>query len=315
MTVAVLLALAGVGAAILLLLTRYWPTAWISRRLGAAFVGAAGAAWVLLVWSFLLEPEMLAVRQVTIDSPAWRGPPLRIGLISDTHAGAPHGRASRLRAVMRAMNAERPDIILLAGDYVGGHLFMRDRSPAERAGIAAGLAAFAELRAPLGVHAVLGNHDWWYDGPATAAMLRRAGVDVLQNGGVRLLRPGGSFWLAGVASVDRLAGRPDPAAALSGALPGEPALMLMHEPDSWPRTPDGLALSMAGHTHCGQVDLPFIGRPVLPSAGSYRWPCGLYSEGAQRLLYVTGGVGVSKIPIRFNQPPEIVIITLRGSRR
>lgn len=308
------MALAAFGAAFLFLTAWRWPTPWISRWVGTAFIAATGAVWVLFVWAFLLEPEMLVVRHVTVDSATWRGPLLRIGLISDTHAGAPHGRPERLRAVMQRMNEERPDIVLLAGDYVGGHLFMRDRSPAERADIAAGLAAFAELRPPLGVYAVLGNHDWWYDGPATATMLQRAGIDVLQNSGVRVRRSSGAFWIGGLASVDPLAGRPEAAAALEGAQPSEPVLALMHEPDSWPRVPRRVALSMAGHTHCGQVDLPFVGRPILPSRGSYLWPCGLYGDGV-RQLFVTGGVGVSKIPIRFNQPPEIVIITLRSPQR
>ena len=314
MTLPTLCVIAAAGAALLFLTAARWPTAWLPRGVGVGFVALGGIVWTLFVWSFLIEPEMLIVRHVTIDSATWRGPPLRIGLISDTHAGAPHGRPQRLRAVMERMNEERPDVVLLAGDYIGGHLFMRDRGADERAGIAEGLAAFGELRAPLGVHAVLGNHDWWYDGAATAAALRAARVDVLQNSGTRVQRAGGAFWIGGLASVDRLAGRPDAAAALSGARDGEPVLMLMHEPDSWPRAPDRVALSLAGHTHCGQVDLPFVGRPILPSAASYRWPCGLYRED-QRQLFVTGGVGVSKFPIRFNQPPEIVIITLRQSRR
>jgi uncharacterized protein len=86
----------------------------------------------------------------------------------------------------------------------------------------------------------------------------------------------------------------------------------MHEPDLFAQTPDNVALAVAGHTHCGQVNLPFIGRPILPGEGSQRWPCHLYSVG-QRKLYVTGGIGTSILPVRFRAPPEIVILTLRGS--
>ena len=88
---------------------------------------------------------------------------------------------------------------------------------------------------------------------------------------------------------------------------------ITHWPDPFETMPPRVALTLAGHTHCGQVNLPILGRPILPSPASHRWPCGLYDEGG-RMLFVPGGVGTSVLPVRFRAPPEIVIVTLRARR-
>ncbi|HEX7948063.1 MAG TPA: hypothetical protein VF495_25585, partial [Phenylobacterium sp.] len=158
---------------------------------------------------------------------------------------------------------------------------------------------------------VLGNHDWWYGAGETAAALRKAGVTPLNNTAVHIARPGGAFWVAGLADLDSFAARPDAAQALANVPADAPVIMLTHAPDPWPQVPERVALTLAGHSHCGQVRLPVLGRPITPSPGSRRWPCGRYDEGG-RILYVTGGVGTSILPVRFGVPPEIVIVTLRG---
>jgi predicted MPP superfamily phosphohydrolase len=91
----------------------------------------------------------------------------------------------------------------------------------------------------------------------------------------------------------------------------EPVLAIAHWPDVFAAAPDRVALTLAGHSHCGQVNLPFFGRLIHASAGSEKWPCGLYEERGRK-LYVTGGVGVSILPVRFLQPPEIAVVTLNG---
>ena len=86
---------------------------------------------------------------------------------------------------------------------------------------------------------------------------------------------------------------------------------MSHWPDAFATAPDRVAITFAGHSHCGQVNLPVFGRLMHASAGSEKWPCGLYSNGQGR-LYVSGGVGVSLVPVRFLQPPEIAVVTLRA---
>ena len=284
-----------------------------SRRifLGWSLAGAAAVGWGLGVWAFMVEPNTLTVRQVTVESPQWRGPPLRVGIISDTHVAAPHMDVARVRGLVDRMNAERPDVVVLLGDYAGGHEPAAVRAASDRSDVLQGVEAFRALKSPLGTFAVLGNHDSWFDDRATAAALARADVVLLENRAVRVARPGGAFWVGGLADMDSRRLTTSVPQTLAHADDDAPVIVLSHWPDPFAEVPDRVALTLAGHTHCGQVNLPILGRPVLPSAGSYRWPCGLYDEGGRK-LFVTGGVGVSILPVRFRAPPEIVILTLRA---
>lgn len=268
----------------------------------------AAVAWALGVWAFLTEPTTLKVRHVTVESATWTGPPVRLGVISDTHVSAPHVDVGRLRRLVQRMNAEAPDAVVLLGDYTGGSSRAAERNRAE---ILAGVEAFGDLRAPLGVYGVLGNHDSAFDDAAIAAALGRARVPVLENRAVRVARPGGAFWVAGLADMHSRRVRPSPEAALQAVPADEPSIVITHWPDPFLAVPQEVALTLAGHTHCGQVSLPILGRLVHASPMSERWACGLYDEGGRK-LFVTGGVGVSILPVRFRAPPEIVVVTLKG---
>lgn len=290
--------------------------AWLFARRRRSVLEIGGftlfaVAYVLGVWAFLVEPELLAVRRVSIHSAAWTAPPLRIGVLSDTHVGAPHVSARRVGKLAARLAREQPDLVVLVGDYVGGHRPISARKPGEIKEIAQGLAALKAARGPLGQVAVLGNHDWWYDGPVVETGLRRAGIVVLENQAVRIATTNSAFWVAGLA--DEASGRAAPSAALAlrSVAEDEPVILLTHRPDPFPDVPARVALTVAAHSHCGQVNLPWIGRPIVPSPGSRRWPCGLYDEGGRK-LYVTGGIGTSILPVRFRAPPEIVIVTLSG---
>jgi predicted MPP superfamily phosphohydrolase len=268
--------------------------------------------WGLGVRAFLWEPQDLVIRRVEVSSRGWAGPPLRIGVISDTHMGAPHMSVARLEDIVRRMNAERPDIIVLLGDYAGRHEPADVRSDRERSLVMSGLPPLAKLNAPLGTWAVLGNHDWWYNGEAIEQGLEAAGVPVLENERVLIERQGGAFWLAGLADYESERTKPSYSDTLAD-LPGSaPVLALSHWPDVFAVGPERVALTLAGHSHCGQVNLPVFGRLLHASQGSARWPCGLYDDRGRK-LYETGGVGVSILPVRFLQPPEIVVITLHAS--
>jgi predicted MPP superfamily phosphohydrolase len=285
---------------------------WLWRKRRRVVLAVLAVFYVLGVWAFLVEPETLVARHVTVESAAWRGPPLRIGVVSDTHAGAPHVAPVRVRKVMARLSAERPDVAVFLGDYAGGHEPAAVRAAPQRSTVLAGAAALGEAKAPLGRYAVLGNHDWWYDGPAVEAALRQTQVRVLENDAVRVERPAGPFWIAGLADLDSQRARPSAQIALRDVPASEPVILLTHWPDPWPTVPPRVALTLAGHTHCGQVNFPIVGRLLHASNGARRWPCGLYRDGT-RQLYVTGGVGGSILPVRFRAPPEIVIVTLRGA--
>ncbi|HEY0649454.1 MAG TPA: metallophosphoesterase [Phenylobacterium sp.] len=304
-----MIALAWTGAA-LGPLAMWWL--WTRHmRAPRIIAGVMAVFWVLGVWAFLAEPKITIARHITVASPAWTGPPLRIAVLSDTHVGSPHVTPERVTQVVARLSRERPDVVVYLGDYAGGHEPAAVRAAPERSAVLRGVAVLGAAQAPLGRLGVLGNHDWWYDGPAIEQALRRAGVTVLENDAVRVDRPGGPFWIAGLADLDSRRAKPSAAAALAKVPPGEPVILLSHWPDPFPQVPARVAVTLAGHSHCGQVDFPILGRQVHASHGSARWACGLYDEGGRK-LFVTGGLGTSILPVRFRAPPEFVIVTLRG---
>ncbi|WP_428151436.1 metallophosphoesterase [Brevundimonas sp.] len=280
--------------------------------LARAIAGVSIVAWALWVWAFLIEPTTLTVRHVTVESASWVGPPVRIGIISDTHVAAPHVDVPRVAGLVERMNGQAPDLVVLLGDYTGGHEPAEARAAPDRSEILQGVLAFKALRAPLGVYGVLGNHDSWFDEAAIEQALTQANVRVVENRAVAVETDSGRFWVAGLADMVSRRTRPSIPQALSAVPESDPVILLTHWPDPFAETPRRVALTLAGHTHCGQVNLPLVGRPILPSAGSRRWPCGLYDEGSRK-LFVTGGIGVSILPVRFRAPPEIVILTLKAA--
>lgn len=283
---------------------------WGHARLAWLWVAFVVVAWPLGVWSTFIEPETLVVRRETVALPRWSGPPIRLGLIADSHVGAPHMDPARMARIVEQMNAEHPDLVLLLGDYVGGHQQMATRSAYRNAQVLGGIAAFKGLKAPLGVLGVIGNHDLWYDKDAVRNALVAAGVTVLENSAVPVHRPGGDVWVAGLADLDD---RPLYArwarSTFDQVPPDAPSILMAHEPDAFvvPRRP--YAFMAAGHTHCGQIRPPFLGPIAIRKAVERQYACHLYRRGDQA-LYVSGGLGVSGMPMRFSVPPEIDIITL-----
>lgn len=248
--------------------------------------------------------------------------PLKIAVIADIHACDPWMSLDRIEAIVERTNALNADLIVLLGDYVAGHHHVTRIIPAgEWAGVLTG------LKAPLGVHAVMGNHDYWDDkvvqragrGPTVAhRALEAAGIPVYENDVVRLTRNGRPFWLAGLG--DQLAyapsqrygralrfGADDLTATLAKVTDDAPIILLAHEPYIATRVPARVALQLSGHTHGGQVRL-FGWSPALPpqhgvplAYGHLRLKCD---------VIISGGLGCSIMPVRVGVPPEIVEVTL-----
>jgi uncharacterized protein len=252
---------------------------------------------------------------------------LRIITLSDFHACDPWMSVDRIRSIVAGANALEGDIILLLGDYISGkRLPHRDIAPADWARELAG------LKAPLGVHAILGNHDWWEDENAMRTMrgptfagnaLTDVGIKVFENEAVRLVHNNRAFWLAGLGDqiafqwARRRYGRSGPRGSddmpllLSRITDDAPAILMAHEPDIFPHVPERFALTLSGHTHGGQVNL-FGWRPAAASELSARYPRGHFSENGRDLL-VTSGLGCSIAPIRIGVPPEIMVVELGGA--
>lgn len=261
---------------------------------------AAGA----FVWGFIIEPDQLIIRQYTIDLPKWpaelRG--YRIAAMSDIHAGSPHIDHEKLREIVSAVNSTRPDLVVIAGDFViegilGGSFI----TPEETA------AALKEINAKNGIFATLGNHDWWYDGSRVRNALVDAGIKVIDNDAARINVNDTDFWLVGLG--DLWEGRPD----LHGTMTKIPkdvlTIALTHNPDIFTLVPSQITLTIAGHTHGGQVAIPLIGRPVIPSKYGQRFAVGHIVEKGSH-LFVTPGIGTSIIPVRFRVPPEISLLVI-----
>jgi len=262
------------------------------------------APLALAAYAFLIEPARLVEKRIDLDIPNWPSPlaGLKVALLSDLHVGSPHWGPERMRELMQRVNAERADLILLAGDYM-----IHDVKFGTRAAEPVVASVLGELRAPLGVVAVLGNHDGWH-APVLRPLLEARGIHVLDDEAFVVRARGSRFCVLGLADdeVRKRTAREELALAPAGM----PLLVLVHEPDIFSDLDARASLTLAGHTHGGQVRLPWLGPPYVGSRYGARYAAGHIVEN-DRQLFVTTGIGTSIWPIRFGVPPEYVILTLR----
>ncbi len=291
---------------------------------GAAAVGSFGCGGYALA-----EPWSTGVTHYRLSPPGWpSGLNLKLVVLADLHICKPWMDIERVRGIVEHTNALEPDCVLLLGDYVAGHKMLHYADPIAHKVWADALAA---LRAPHGVHAVLGNHDWWDDPqdfqrrsglPRAGRALQDVGIPVLENRSVRLNKNGSGFWIAGLGDQwafremssfwRREHGWPVGIDDLAGTLrqvnDDAPVILMAHEPDIFPQVPDRVALTVAGHTHGGQVRVLGFA-PYVPSRYGDRYVYGHVVERGRNLV-VSGGLGCSGLPVRFGSPPEIVVIDL-----
>lgn len=244
------------------------------------------------------------VRRATIMLAHWPAgtPPVRLVLISDVHIGNSVMDPARLERIVRQIDGLKPDLVLMAGDFAAG------RDSVQAGGAVSRMAMpLSHLKAPLGVFATLGNHDEWADPKLVAATLARAGVTVLDNQAVRR----GPLIIGGIGdSVTGHQSVPKTAAAMAKLRGAH--IVFTHSPDLARKLPPDMPLLLAGHTHCGQVVLPFYGPVAEVSSPRYR--CGIVRENG-RIIVVTAGLGASVVPLRFGAPPDLWLLTLGPPRR
>jgi len=273
-----------------------------STRILLALICSTG---ILVLWAFIWEPGRLVVREATLELPGWsEQEPLRAVVLADLHVGSPRNGIDNLRRIVARTNELRPEIILLAGDFVidnvlGGE-FVAPEAIADE---------LAKLEAPLGAYAVLGNHDRWLSADRIERALEGAGITVVENRAVPVRAGTRRLWVAGVS--DFWTGHPDLDRALGDVLDDAPVIMLTHNPDIFPDVPDRVSVTIAGHTHGGQVIIPFVGRAITPSRFGEKYAVGHVAEQG-RHIFVTSGVGTSRLGVRFRVPPEIAVVELRG---
>ena len=272
------------------------------RKLLIVFIALVVALAVLILYARSEALRDPVVRTATIRLPNWPSgaKPIRAVLISDLHIDGQTMDEARLDRIAAQINALKPDIVLLAGDYIYGH------DPGGAARYGAGLVGpLSRLRAPLGVVAVLSNHDHWTGVGVVRDQLARAGVTLLENAAIAR----GPLAIGGVG--DRYSRHDNLPATLAKLRPLAGArVLLTHSPDIAPDMPADTTLLLAGHTHCGQVVLPLWGPVSEVSRYGDRYRCGIRVEGA-RTVVVTAGLGTSgPMAVRLNAPPDLWLLTL-----
>jgi predicted MPP superfamily phosphohydrolase len=240
---------------------------------------------------------------VTLDEwPAALGG-LRVAVVADLHSGAPHVDERAVARLVARVNAQGPDLVALLGDYADPTVPLGDPVEPERVAELLG-----DLHAPLGVFAVLGNHDWRHHGERVPRALRAAGIEVLENDAASVERGGEMLWVAGLADPNERDA--DVSATLAMVPPHAPLIVLTHDPDLFPALRDRAAVTLAGHTHGGQVAVPLLRRRLAPTSRGY--VAGEVREHGG-FMYVSPGVGTAHAPLRLGVPPEIALLTLRGA--
>jgi hypothetical protein len=261
---------------------------------------------VLGLWAFWFEPSRFITTTTHIKIRQWSAKcdGLKIVVLSDLHVGSPHNDLNNLIKVVKATNAQQADLVLLAGDFVihevmGGNFVKPELIAPE----------LKKLTAKLGVYAVLGNHDWWYSGWKMQEIFKREQILLLENKAILLQNGSCQFWLAGIG--DYWGAHFDTDKALRDVPEKETVIAFTHNPDIFYELPRRIAITFAGHTHGGQVNLPLLGRLIVPSHYGEKLALGYIAEGG-RNMFVTTGIGTSILPVRFRVPPEIAVVYLHS---
>jgi uncharacterized protein len=278
-------------------LGRLYRSGWVRLLLALGVLGLA-----LLIYGLWLAQSRPVERHVSIQAPNWPAgtPPLRLVLATDLHVSNLERSKGRIIRVIAQINALKPDLILLGGDFVGGDV------QADARKVPGALDPLAQLKAKLGVFAVLGNHDHAAkdETDAIRRALHRARIRVLSNAAASA----GPFVIGGIDDQFTHHARLNPTEASmirrSGVM-----MLLAHSPDVFPLERLPITLTLAGHTHCGQIALPFYGAIIVPTHFGRRYACGLYHEDG-RWMVVSGGIGTSQVPIRLFAPPDLWVIEM-----
>ncbi|REJ78589.1 MAG: metallophosphoesterase [Acidobacteria bacterium] len=291
------------------------------QRAGILLAFLAGLGVAALGYSYFVEPSRLVVTRAEIEVSNWNRAfeGLKIVAISDIHGGSNGGDAAKIDLVVQKANEENPDLIVILGDFIS-------ETRADRTKLKMPIDKIAELLRPLkaryGVYAVLGNHDIWNDPGVIAKTLESNGIEVLEHEVATIDIGGADLRLLGLKDhvlVDEWAvySRGAKRAVDTSKGTGD-IIALSHSPDmirlvtgNKHKVSDQLKVFLAGHTHGGQIWLPIIGSPVIPSSYGQQYARGHITERGVE-MFVTSGVGTSILPFRFLVPPEIAVLTIRN---
>lgn len=244
---------------------------------------------LLSFWGIFIEPYILTVKKISIKDEQLKG--LKIVFATDFHY-KPYEKF-RLKRDVKKINEQNADIIILGGDFVNGHVKGCTLKISEIAN------ELGKLKSKYGTFAVLGNHDVWQDAALAYESLSKNKITVLKNDNVKI----NNFYIAGLEDLQTQT--PNIEKALKNIK--SPIILISHSPDVIYDVPGNVNLTLSGHLHGGQINLPFIGAIIVPSQYGTKFAYGLYNV-ENKKLFVSRGIGTSVLPIRFLCPPEIVVI-------
>jgi len=268
----------------------------------AAILAAVAFVWI---WGAVVEPYYFLDRErLTLSLDRWNPKldGLKVVLISDVHAGYGPHENWRVKRIVAAANAEKPDVILLLGDYVNGGIYYHKMSMDRMS------AYFRGLKAKYGVYAILGNHDTIYNVGKIRKMLGDANAVLLENSNRKVSTPNGDFYIAGIADPITQSYYYKP--TFAGIPKGASVMFLAHAPDVFREIPLAASVTFSGHTHGGQIRMPYFGE--FTSNLKYDAVVSGILEKDSKTIYVSRGLGTSRIPMRLFCRPEISVITLRA---
>ena len=263
---------------------------------------------LLAFYANQIETRRLRVHEETLTLTNWSAnlDNFKIVAVSDIHGGSQSVDGARIRTLVETINRQNPDLIVLLGDYVSQ---TRGRSSDLKMPSAEIAESLKGLQAKYGVYAIIGNHDWWYNEAKITGEFEAAGITILDNETKQISVGGETVTLWGI--EDFWKKRRVPLEPFDQIAEKKNIIALTHNPDSFDQTPPEVALMLAGHTHGGQVRIPFYGAPITVSQRKYYTDHLVEND---HDVYITSGFGTTGPPFRFLTPPEIAVLTLKSRK-